>query len=167
MKKGPLLGLGAVFLLGLLAAGVFAFGGFGRNAEAKAAIEAGDYDGFVAAVESRQKDRMPTEDQFNAMSEQHKAMQSHRQAVEAAIDAGDYAAWKAAMDNKLKGQSAEDVITEENFPTFVKMHEAKESGDLETAKALAEELGLDGIGFGRGSGMGRGHGNRGGCPMGE
>jgi hypothetical protein len=164
--KGPLLGLGAVFVLGLLAAGVFAFGGF-RNEEAKAALETGDYDAFVTAAENAQKERLPSEDQFNAMVERHAAMQSHREAVEAAINAGDYAAWKEAMENKPKGQAAEDVITEENFPTFVKMHEARQSGDVETADALAKELGINGRGFGmgKGSSRGRGPGDRGGCPM--
>ena len=65
-------------------------------------------------------------------SEKHEAMR-------AAVEAEDYNAFVAAV-----GEEAPilETITEENFPTFVEIHELRAAGDKEGARALAEELGL-------------------------
>jgi len=80
----------------------------------------------------------------------------HREAIVAAMDDGDYEAWAELMDGR--GRISE-VITEDNFETFVALHEARKDGDQETVEELREELGLgqhpqDGTGHqGEGKGM--------------
>lgn len=85
------------------------------------------------------------------------------EAVEAALEAGDYEAWKELHGDRGRIAS---VVTEENFATFVEMHEAMEDGDMEKAQELRTELGLgvrpqDGSGNrgGMGDGRGKGAGN--------
>ena len=51
-----------------------------------------------------------------------------------------------------------------NFDRFVEMHNARTSGDHETAKAIADELGLKKPMFGKGHGMGKGKFHQGNCP---
>jgi hypothetical protein len=84
--------------------------------------------------------------------------------MEAAFDAYDYATWKDLMEESGHAGRVLDVVTEENFNTFVDAHNAAEEGDFETANALRAELGLnngmgpqDGTGFKgmRGQGMGQ------------
>jgi hypothetical protein len=90
-------------------------------------------------------------------SEQHDA-------VEAALEAGDYTTWKDLVGDR--GHMS-DVITADNFATFVAMHQAMEDGDTTKAQTLRDDLGLgtqaqDGTGF-RGrmhGGMGGGRGGR-------
>jgi hypothetical protein len=85
--------------------------------------------------------------------------------LEAAMEDGDYATWLETMDGRGR---ITQVVTEENFDTFVDMHEAMEEGDYDRAQELRKELGLgvrpqDGTGFrGEGQGRGMGHGMRGG-----
>ncbi|MBP9749917.1 MAG: hypothetical protein KBD21_04255 [Candidatus Pacebacteria bacterium] len=83
--------------------------------------------------------------------EQHEAM-------EEAMKAGDYDAWKELHGNRGR---ISQVVTEENFDTFVAMHEAMEAGDTAKAQELRTELGL-GVrsqdGMGNRGGMGRGQG---------
>ncbi|MFT4303718.1 MAG: hypothetical protein ACMXYG_04075 [Candidatus Woesearchaeota archaeon] len=56
-----------------------------------------------------------------------------------AIEANDYDAWfNARPDNP----NCNNAVTQENWETFVAMHNAKQAGDIETVKELAEELGL-------------------------
>lgn len=62
-----------------------------------------------------------------------------REAVKAAIQAGDFAAFQeVAGETRFGGQ-----ITEENFGTLGQIHELREAGDREGARALAEEMGLE------------------------
>ncbi len=65
--------------------------------------------------------------------------------MKAAIEAGDYEAWKSAVED-LGWDSKLDKINEDNFDTYVAMHQAKQEGDYETAKQLKEELGFTGFG---------------------
>jgi hypothetical protein len=164
--KTPMIAISALVVL-VLAAGVYAFAGMGKNSDAQAAMDSGNYQAFVSAVESAKKANIPTEAQFNTMVEHHKAMQEFQSAVETAIDNNDYAAWKAAMENRPQPKAIEDLITTENFPTYVKMQNALKDGDVKTAQTLADELGISpgmGSGFGKGQGrgesMGRGKGMR-------
>jgi hypothetical protein len=88
----------------------------------------------------------------NCNAEQHEA-------VENAIENGNYKAWAELMDGRGR---ITQVVTEENFDTFVKMHEAMEDGDYEKAAEYRKELGLgqrlqDGTGY-RGNGQHKGWG---------
>jgi hypothetical protein len=83
-------------------------------------------------------------------------------AMEAAMAEG-YEAWAELMEGKGR---ISQVVTEENFDTFVEMHEAMEDGNTEEAQELREELGLgvrphDGSGYrgGQRGGMGMRAGN--------
>ena len=174
MKKAHILGIFAVLLVGLIAVGAFAspFGGKGQgggmmygNDAAKTALETGDYDAFVSAMnEQGESGRFAelTEAQFNEMverneqrEEQMAAMQETRDAIHNALESGDYDAWHAAVISLDPVPELAEKITQENFDTYVKLHDAKEGKDWETAKGLAEELGLDrpGLGIGGGRGM--------------
>ncbi|MBU1120320.1 MAG: hypothetical protein ABIE23_03180 [archaeon] len=132
------------------ASGVYAFGGFQGNEAAKNALENEDYDAFIQALPETGKcgniaERM-TEENFHQLTEQYRA----RASVEQALEDGDYDAWVEAIESRPK---ITDLITEENFDSFVELHNARKSGDHETANALAEELGLNQMpmrGFGRG-----------------
>lgn len=96
-------------------------------------------------------------------------------AIKEAIENGDYGAWKSLMEAQL---------TEDNFEKMTQMHElkesirsARESGDMEEAKALMEDLrelmpedrgfGKGKMGFGKGVGNGQGMRNQEGCPFAE
>ncbi|MFC1768389.1 hypothetical protein ACFLZX_01370 [Nanoarchaeota archaeon] len=132
MKKGPMLGILAVLLVGLVAVGAYAmpFGkGLHGNEALKEAIEAGDYDAFMTAVE-----------------------------------AGDYDAWVEAHGDSPRASQMLEVINEDNFELLIQLHEAKESGDFESAKQIAEGLGLEKRGLGKGHGghgCGGNHGGKG------
>ena len=134
-------------IIGLVATtGVaFAFGGgfFGNeNREAiENAIEANDYNAWKEAMIETL-----TEEKFNKLVEMYqnrKTAEQNRQLVEQALEEGNYEAWKAAIEN-LEGPRMTELITEENFDTFVQLYEAKMAGDYETVKQLSEELGLEG-----------------------
>ena len=146
MKKVATFGILALLLIGLVGS-AFAFGGFDNKA-AREALQAGDYATWKEAMAAEL-----TEDRFNQMVGRHNQMSEKRAVMEQAMEQG-YESWKQAVADSPKGNHITEVITEDNFDTFVEMHEARQSGDIETAQALAEELGLQG--FGKcGSGKGR------------
>ena len=116
--------------------------GFMQNEDAREALEAGDYDAFIQAVTQERSERFAekmTEERFEKMQEMHSA----RQVIQQALEEEDYQAWVEARESMPKPPTIGDIVNEENFDTFVAMHEARQAGDLETAKELAEELGLD------------------------
>lgn len=91
-------------------------------------------------------------------------------AMENAFDTLDYDAWYALMTEDGRHPRVVDIVTEDNFQTFVEAHEAMEDGDYETATTLRAELGLnsgqgpkDGTGFGKGRGMGQKMGGQRAC----
>jgi hypothetical protein len=148
MERKYLAGLSVLAVL-LVASSAYAFQGFGQgNDEMQQALEAGDYDAFVAAMSHQ-----VSEQQFQRMAEMHQNRAQEQQALEAE----DYAAWVQAIESRPR---ITDLVTEENFPKYAEMQKARQSGDFETAQALAEELGLNQFGFGKGP-MGRPH------PMGK
>ncbi len=59
-----------------------------------------------------------------------------------AFEAGDYAVWKDLMEQSGAHGRVMDVVTEENFNTFVEAHNAALAGDMELAASLRSELGL-------------------------
>jgi hypothetical protein len=123
-----------------------------ENTEAiENAIEANDYDAWKEAMIETL-----TEERFNELVEMNKKMtemNKNREALNTALENGDYESWKTAMEN-LENPRITELITEENFDIYVKLHEAQISGDFETAKQLSEELGIENYGGGRGSGIG-------------
>jgi len=83
----------------------------------------------------------------NCNGERHEAMEN-------AFALNDYNTWKELMTEDGRHPRVVDVVTESNFETFVRAHEAGENGDYETAAALRAELGLNN---GNGSRYGSGH----------
>jgi|ETNmetMinimDraft_33_1059910.scaffolds.fasta_scaffold42607_1 hypothetical protein len=79
--------------------------------------------------------------------------------MEKAFEENDYEAWKTLMTENGRRPRVVDMVTDETFGRFSKVHEAMESGDLDLAATIRAELGL---GQGRGRGYGRGGGMNGG-----
>lgn len=136
----------ALFAIGLIVTtgAVSAFGGFGNmNADKediRDAIESGDFESW--------RNLIANEERFEQMRAKHQERAANHEAVRDALEAEDYEAVIAAQPENCP---MADKITEENFDTFIAMHEAKQDGDFETAKELAQELGFEGkarMGFG-------------------
>ncbi len=88
--------------------------------------------------------------------------EERHEAMETAFESLDYATWRELMTANGRNPRVVEVVTESNFETFVRAHEAGQNGDTETASALRAELGLnkgngprDGTGHGK---MGQGNG---------
>lgn len=86
-------------------------------------------------------------------------------AMEAAFAELDYDAWYDMMTEDGRHPRVVDVVTEENFATFVEARNAALAGDTETALKLRIQIGL-GNGMGgnsgaHGSDRGQGNGHRG------
>ncbi len=69
-------------------------------------------------------------------------MKQHREDVKTAVENGDYDAWYALMSENERAGDILEIINEDNFHLLGEMHEARENGDFETAKTIADELGL-------------------------
>ena len=83
----------------------------------------------------------------NYSEERHADMQD-------AFDGLDYAAWVTLMTADGRHSRVVDVVTADNFETFVEAHEAGKSGDVEKVARLRAELGLkNGMGSKDGSGF--------------
>ena len=82
------------------------------------------------------------------------AVQAEHEDLLTAIKNNDYAAWRALIDSRPK---ITDFINADNFSRFTDLHQAMQSGDIETAKAIREELGLPGFKIGFGKMMGHRH----------
>jgi len=134
-------GILALLLVGILAVGAVSAHGWKWGEDAKAAIEADDYDAWKEAAQSQM-----TEERFNEIVDRHEA----RIAMRDALSQEDYEAWREAIDALPRTPRIAEVIDEDNFDTLVDMHEAKENGDFETARELANELGLPRMGHKRG-----------------
>ena len=131
-------------IIGILAISGTAFAfGWGLNSENREAIEdaieANDYNAWKEAMIETL-----TEEEFNKlveMNQNRKIAEQNKQIAEKALEEGDYETWKEAMEI-LERPKITELITEENFDTFVKLHEAKMNGDYETIQELSEELGF-------------------------
>ena len=131
-------------IIGILAISGTAFAfGWGLNSENREAIEnaieANDYNAWKEAMIETL-----TEEQFNKLVEMYqnkKTAEQNRQLAEQALEEGNYEAWKAAIKN-IERPRITELITEENFDTFVQLYEARMAGDYEIVKQLSEELGL-------------------------
>jgi len=71
----------------------------------------------------------------NYSEDRHEAMQE-------AFDTLDYEAWVTLMTENGRHPRVVDVVTAENFETFVQAHEAMEDGNIDLAKELKAKLGL-------------------------
>jgi len=71
------------------------------------------------------------------------AIQNHEAMMEI-FENADYNAWVTLVNERPFAEKFADKFTQENFDNMVQMHELKQSGDMEGAKALAEELGWPG-----------------------
>jgi hypothetical protein len=160
MKKSIVLGMAALFLVGIVAAGAYAFGMGSRGWQGnstegnvmQAALESGDYESYLAAFDGNDTAFMRhklTEDEFNERVQRIKESEASHEAIEAAIESGDYTAWAAAIEAKGMKPAFANKITEGNFAKFVEMHEAMEKAD-----SIAGELG---IARGPMAGLGTGH----------
>lgn len=80
--------------------------------------------------------------------------ETRHEAMQQAFENKDYSVWKSLVQEQQEQMSGKgygrsrllEVINEDNFDRFVDMHNAKISGDQETANEIRQELG---IGFGQ------------------
>jgi murein L,D-transpeptidase YafK len=117
-----------------------------NNTAAQDAIASADYGSWKEAMLESYSATL-TEDRFNKEVEMYQS----RKTVQDALDSGDYTAWKDAVDSK----GLTSLITEDNFDAYVQFQNALQSGDMDTAMQLGDELGI-GMESGMGHGFGRG-----------
>jgi len=147
MKNTVIFGVAALFIFGLVACDAFAFGGHFRGDSAVGdALEADDYDAYLAALDDGFQTRKAqmTEEKFSKiaghylkMTEKRAEMQERREQLHAAMDEG-YESWRALADSMDPQPPFADRITEENFDKFVELRDT-----MEHAKELRDELGFD------------------------
>ncbi len=120
----------------------------------KAAFEANDYNAFLLAHgdDSNVAERVDAE-RFAEKAERYAAKQERKTAVSAAFDTGNYESFAASL-----GEDARilERVNADNFSQFAKIHELRQAGDKEGAKALAEEYGIERPEGKRGPGRGFG-----------
>ncbi len=78
--------------------------------------------------------------------------EEERAAAKEAVQNGDYNAWISIVGSDSK---IAEKVTTENFSDFQALHEARENGDKETARKIADELELKRHGHGHGGKGGR------------
>ncbi len=91
-----------------------------------------------------------------------KARQAHHEDVEAAVEAGDYQAFLSAVADT---PMADVIDTEAKFEKFAEAHELMQSGDVDGAREIMDELGLQKPGDVMGNRMGHSEGHKGGDGM--
>jgi hypothetical protein len=108
MKKTTIFGITAIFILGIIAAGAIAMpfgkdrGKFGGNDAVQKAIEANDYNAFVAAQNGNSgRFGNITESQFTEIVQKHSQMEKMSDAVQKAIVTNDYEAFIAAHNGNF------------------------------------------------------------------
>lgn len=120
----------------------------------KAALEANDYDAFLAAHggDSNVAEHVDAE-RFAEKAERYAAKQERKAAISAAFDTGSYESFAAALGDDAK---ILERVNAENFSQFAEIHELRQAGDREGAKALAEQYGIERPEGKRGPGKGFG-----------
>lgn len=104
--------------------------------EAKELRKSGDKDGARDVLEEAGIDMDVMERVRNAMHDQHEALME-------AVENNDYPAFLKAIE----GSPLADIIdTEAEFKKFVEAHDLLKDGDREAAKAIFDELGIEGHG---------------------
>ena len=91
--------------------------------------------------------------------------EERHEAIQQTFENLDYDSWKDLMAENNKASRIMQIVTEENFATFVEAHNAAIAGDFDKANELRASLGLnngqgpkDGTGFKAGKGMRQGLG---------
>lgn len=154
MKKLAIFSLLALLVLGIVATTVFAF----QNQEMKNGMNSESYDEYLEAFDERKL----TEEEFNEKQELRAGREERREAMQDAIESEDYETWNELVEEMEQERiRMSELITEENFDKFVEMHQARSSGDFETAQEIAEELGIGRMQGMHSQGMGRGNNGRG------
>ena len=92
----------------------------------------------IAGISEERFDEISTQ-----VQERKEGREDRREAVDAALEAEDYDAFVDAVGDSERGAHLLESVNEGNFDTFLALREAREAGDHETAKELAEELGLE------------------------
>jgi hypothetical protein len=103
---------------------------FAQMSEVVVLRESGDLEGAQALAESYGL-KGPKMMNKEARNEQHAA-------ISAAIEAGDYAAFLAATEGTPRAE-----LSQEQFEVLKEMHALRQAGDMDGARALAEEAGLE------------------------
>jgi len=75
--------------------------------------------------------------------EKMKVMHEKKEVVKAVMESGDYQAWLTTMEENFPDAPFMDDMTEEKFEVMQEIHVAREAGDKELAKSLAEEAGFE------------------------
>ncbi len=117
-----------------------------QREKVQAALDSGDYGAWRQAKSARF-----TQDRFNMLVQD----QMQYQAVQQALEDHDYDAWISAIEGTPMADRLTQVIDEGNFDTYVQLHDAVQDNDLEAARELQSELGLNH--FQAGPGMPMGH----------
>lgn len=104
--------------------------------EFKTLKESGDIEGAKALAEEL----------GHPFSKGKKHKRGGNEEMKVAMEAGDYQAWVTAHEDAGRTEVSEK-INEETFNSMIEVHTLKQSGDIEGAKALAEELGLEHFGM--------------------
>ncbi len=73
---------------------------------------------------------------------EQEAMQAKRAAIDQVLATGDYEAWKSLVSEDERMSKMLEVVTEDNFPQFVQMHQLRQAGDWKAAQEIAKEIGL-------------------------
>lgn len=188
MRKGTVLGLFALLAVGMVistslvsAYGPWRIGDKDVHEDMQAAIESGDFATWKDLMQSQ-----VTQERFEQIQQREQnqfVMRESREEMQAALEAGDYDLWISLVEELDRYPVDVETITEDDFNILVEMHNARISGDWETADELADKLGWErpghmgigqngrkeGFASGQGRGQGQGHARMmqgfGDCPL--
>jgi hypothetical protein len=144
MKKITKFGIFALLIVSLVGS-VFAFNGNGfRNEAVSDAIETDDYSAWKEAkMDGLTQERFDeVKERHGQRSERFEQREQRREEMDAAIEEG-YDAFVELTADTFQGEKLLGIVTEENFETFVAMHNARQDGDYDLVKELADELGFE------------------------
>ena len=126
--------------------------GFGNDTAVHQALQTGDYQGYLNAIEANwQKYKAGiTQDKFNTMSEKYNnmtankaAMQKTQDAITKSIQDNSYQEWSSAIATLPKKPAFTDNITADNFATYVQLYNAQQNKDWTTVQTLTKQLGIN------------------------
>lgn len=102
--------------------------------EAHSLMESGDHEGAQEILQ---------ELGLNGFFAQNGQRMENREELMAAIENGDYETWRTLVEAHPNAKQMLEVVNEDNFYLFTEMHDLIQDGDLEGAKAIADDLGLE------------------------
>ena len=101
--------------------------------------------GTVSLVDAQMKDRVNKPEltaEMEVEREAHRAeMKAQREEMQNIMETGTFEEWKALVESRPR---MTDYITTDNFAKFQEAHKLKQAGDLEGAKKIMDELGIEG-----------------------